>query len=222
MMPRAGGFHYGFVLLLVAIAVLFGVLVPDGEGSRAVVAAILGFGLIGIVVTSEAGIGMRRLATVTILAAVLGMGAIATIGGAEEPWLPSALATILVTVMVIELARGMVRLMRTSGVTAQAIAGGLTIYLLLGLWFAMLIGVISEVTPANYFGPEGDGDMSDHVYFSFTTLTTTGFGDPLAATRPGKAFAVLEMLVGQIYLVTVIALLVSRARADRARAHASP
>jgi Ion channel len=46
------------------------------------------------------------------------------------------------------------------------------------------------------------------VYFSFTVLTTTGFGDFTAATHLGRALAVIEMLVGQIYLVTVIGVLV--------------
>jgi hypothetical protein len=50
------------------------------------------------------------------------------------------------------------------------------------------------------------------VYFSFTTLTTTGYGDYTAATRGGHALAVLEMLLGQLYLVTVISLLVANLR----------
>jgi hypothetical protein len=50
--------------------------------------------------------------------------------------------------------------------------------------------------------------QSQRVYFSYTALTTTGFGDLTARTPPGRALAVLEMLIGQLYLVTVIAMLV--------------
>jgi hypothetical protein len=46
------------------------------------------------------------------------------------------------------------------------------------------------------------------VYYSFTVLTTTGFGDLTAATPVGQALSVVEMLIGQIYLVTVIGVLV--------------
>ena len=53
------------------------------------------------------------------------------------------------------------------------------------------------------------------MYFSFTTLTTTGYGDYTAALRGGRALAVLEMLVGQLYLVTVIAMLVGNLRRHR-------
>jgi hypothetical protein len=213
-------YRYGLVLLQVAVAVLFAVLVPDGQGSRAIVAAILGLALVGIVITSHLSIRFRRLDAGLILLAVVVIGGLTSAGAITHPWVPSALAAALVTLMIIELTRGMFDLMRTSGVTAQAIAGGLAIYLLLGLWFAMVIGVLADVGSSPYFVGGTNGDMSDHVYFSFTTLTTTGFGDPVAATQPGKALAVMEMLIGQIYLVTVIALLVSRARADRNRAQA--
>lgn len=212
---RSGGFHYGLVLLQVTIAVLFAVLVPDGTGARVIVAGLLGLCLISIVVTSEMTIGFRRLGVGLILAVLLMFGGLAATGNVNHDWVPSALAAVLVTIMVIELARGMIALMRTSGVTAQAIAGGLAIYLLVGLWFATVIGVLADGGSSAYFVGGTDGDMSDHVYFSFTTLTTTGFGDPAAATQPGKALAVMEMLIGQIYLVTVIALLVSRARTVR-------
>ena len=46
------------------------------------------------------------------------------------------------------------------------------------------------------------------MYFSFTTLTTTGYGDFAPATSVGKAISVVEMLLGQLYLVTVIGLLI--------------
>ena len=48
------------------------------------------------------------------------------------------------------------------------------------------------------------------MYYSFTVLTTTGFGDLTAAHGAGRALAVLEMLMGQIYLVTVISILIGR------------
>jgi hypothetical protein len=61
----------------------------------------------------------------------------------------------------------------------------------------------------------------EFVYYSFTVLTTTGFGDYTAAQPFGHALAVLEMLTGQLYLVTVIGVVVGnfagRARTRDAR-----
>ncbi len=56
------------------------------------------------------------------------------------------------------------------------------------------------------------GDQNDFLYFSLATLTTTGYGDLTAAGELGRTLAVLEALLGQIYLVTVVALLVSNLR----------
>jgi Ion channel len=59
-----------------------------------------------------------------------------------------------------------------------------------------------------YFAQHTNGTEGDRVYCSFTVLTTTGLGDFSAATPAGHAFAVIEMLTGQLYLVTVIGLLI--------------
>ena len=56
------------------------------------------------------------------------------------------------------------------------------------------------------------------AYYSFTTLTTTGFGDLTPATPAGHALAVIEMLTGQLYLVTVIGLLIGNFAARQRRA----
>ena len=63
-----------------------------------------------------------------------------------------------------------------------------------------------------FFAQQTHASSADYQYFSFITLTTTGYGDLTAAGNLGRAFAVLEALTGQIYLVTVVALLISNLR----------
>jgi hypothetical protein len=94
----------------------------------------------------------------------------------------------------------------------QAVAGALAIYLCIGLTFAWIIGLVARLDSAPYFNSGTDGTESDKVYFSFTVLTTTGFGDLTAASALGHALAVLEMLLGQLYLVTVIGVLIGSYR----------
>ena len=90
--------------------------------------------------------------------------------------------------------------------------GALAVYVLVGLTFGFVIGAIATGSSTDYFASGTDASQSTRVYFSFTTLTTTGYGDYTAATRGGRALAVLEMLLGQLYLVTVISLLVANLR----------
>ena len=120
-----------------------------------------------------------------------------------------ALTAIFVTAGIpIALARGLLRLLRDGGVTLQSVAGSLAIYLSVGLVFAWVIGFVAQVGGTPYFAGHTSGTQGDKVYFSFTVLTTTGFGDFTPATPAGHALAVIEMLTGQLYLVTVIGLLI--------------
>jgi Ion channel len=84
----------------------------------------------------------------------------------------------------------------------------LAVFLSVGLLFAWIIDFITHVDSTLYFAQHTNGTEGDRVYFSFTVLTTTGFGDFSAGTPAGHALAVIEMLTGQIYLVTVIGLLI--------------
>ena len=101
------------------------------------------------------------------------------------------------------------------------VAGALAVYLLVGLLFAWMIGLVNRLQGTPFFVQQHSVDSSSAVYYSFTVMTTTGFGDLTAATSVGRALAVLEMLLGQIYVVVVIGLLVgnvgSRARSAEKR-----
>ena len=106
-------------------------------------------------------------------------------------------------------------------ISAATVAAALCVYLLLGLAFAGVYGLIGALDPAPAFkGTErvgGDGSPLDHTYFSFTTLTTVGYGDLSANTDPMRIMAVTEAATGQLYLVTVVALLVANLGRERRR-----
>jgi Ion channel len=118
-----------------------------------------------------------------------------------------AVAGLLAVAITGALVYGVARLVTERGVTLRAVLGALTIYLYMGLRFAWAVAFVSAVDSTPYFA-QPDVGHGDRVYFSFTVMTTTGFGDYTAATSVGHALAVLEMLLGQLYLVTVIGVLV--------------
>jgi hypothetical protein len=208
---RSAGHRYGVVLLLAVVTVVFLVLAPERAGSRAVALLLSGAMLLTVVVTSRSPLGLRRRVGGTLVAVTV-LLALAVAVDRVPGWVGSLLAGLLLLVTLEELVRGLVRLLVEQGVTPQAVGGALAVYLLLGIVFAIAIGVAARLHGGLYFAQGTDGTTSQQVYFSFTSLTTTGFGDFTAATRGGRALAVLETLTGQIYLVTVIALLVSNLR----------
>ena len=142
-------------------------------------------------------------------------GGIAAALGSPHPALTFASTAFLLAMAAGVILAGLVRLVVERGVVLQAVLGALAVYMLVGLTLGFLIGALATGVSSPYFAQGTDATQNARVYFSFTALTTTGFGDYTAAMRGGRALAVLEMLVGQLYLVTVIATLVGNLRHQR-------
>ena len=83
--------------------------------------------------------------------------------------------------------------------------GAIAAYLMMGMFFAFTYRALGAIQAGPFFGTSGDGTFSQDLFFSFTTLTTTGYGNLIPAGNPGQSFAVLEMLIGQLFLVTAVA-----------------
>ena len=92
--------------------------------------------------------------------------------------------------------------------------GALCIYLLLGMMFALGFAIIADTSGDPYFVRPAI-PRCDYVYFSYVTMATVGYGDLTARSSIGRMTAALEGLVGQLYLVTVVALLVSNLGRER-------
>ncbi len=94
---------------------------------------------------------------------------------------------------------------RRTEVDQEVVLGAIDAYLLVGMFFAFLYGTIASFQPSDFFGSGVSETGPQFLFFSFTTLTTTGYGNLVPAGNPGQAFAVLEMLIGQLFLVTAVA-----------------
>ncbi len=99
------------------------------------------------------------------------------------------------------------RVLRHEHVTIQTLFGAVCAYFLIGLMFSGVYGALNDLGSAALFGETVD--RSVFSYFSFTTLTTVGFGDYTAATDVGRRIAVIEAVLGQVFLATTVARLVS-------------
>ena len=105
---------------------------------------------------------------------------------------------------------GVVRSLRArQAVTLEAVFGVLCVYILVGMFFAFVFGSIDRLGGGPFFAQEVPATVSRCLYFSFTTLTTVGYGDFVARTNLGHTLSVSEALVGQIYLVTIVSLIVA-------------
>lgn len=99
------------------------------------------------------------------------------------------------------------RLFRTERVSADTLSSAASGYFLLGILWAFLYGVVHSLDPSAFRGLE-TANAPELFYFSFVTLTTLGYGDIVPITDTAETVAVLEAVVGQLYLAITIARLV--------------
>jgi hypothetical protein len=210
--------RYG--LLLGALVVSFAVqgIAPGGAWQEVVITALLGTTL---VLALRAGDVDPRLVGVAIAVAAVLVALVAILAAAGHPsdGVARLADGLLVLIAPPAVVIGVVRGLRERGaVTVQAVLGVLCIYLLMGMFCASLYGAIDRLGGEPFFSDGIAATTSNCLYFSFTALTTVGYGDLTARTNLGHTLAVTESLVGQIYLVTVVAVLVAnlgRVRAGR-------
>lgn len=101
------------------------------------------------------------------------------------------------------------RVLRHRRVTHETVLGALCSYVLVGLLFAFVFLAVDDFISASFFVQEGPHVQSEYVYFSFVTLTTLGFGDLSPSVGLPQALTALEALFGQVFLVTLVARLVT-------------
>jgi hypothetical protein len=104
------------------------------------------------------------------------------------------------------------RVLAKPTVTVQSIYGALSAYVILGMTFASFYAAIKYLGGGGFFANGQPANTQTFQYFSFSTLTTLGYGDFTAAVNGGRAVAVLEALTGQVFLATLVARLVAAYR----------
>ena len=214
MRPRALG--YGLVLLLAIASIALQMSLPNGDASRFVTIVLQAATLVAAVRVSGMLRSPLRVASVVAGAAVIAATITWVVRG-DIPAGPAAIVNgLLVIAAPLAIARGlMVDLRERSDVSASTLMGVLAIYLLAGMFFSFVYGLIGAIDSSSLFSQSATLDRQNELYFSFVTLCTVGYGDLTPASGVARSFAVAEMLIGQIYLVTVVSLIVSNLPARR-------
>jgi len=214
---RAAPYRYGIVLALILGSLTFQLAAPDQDWARLVTIALQGVTLLSALVASRVHPWIRRAATVAVAVAV-GSSTAALIGfGVLGPTAARSVNVLLVALVPAAIARGVIVDFRQQGaVSMHTMFGVLCIYLLLGSLFAFAYGIVDDLQSTSFFAQQAVASQRNLLYFSFVTITTVGYGDFTAATDLGRSLAITEALIGQIYLVTVVAAIVGGLGARRA------
>ena len=207
--PRTEPGHYAALLTCAFALLIVQGVAPTGRGAQVAVAALAGA---CVVLALRAARARPRVVQVALAAAIVVLAASivrAALGGVGEGT-ARLMNAALIAVGPPAVAIGVLRDLRATGrVRLEAVLGVLSLYLLIGLLFAFVYGAIDRLGGEPFFASEVPATLSRCIYFSFTTLTTVGYGDLVARSDLGHTLAVVEALVGQIYLVTIVSVIVS-------------
>jgi hypothetical protein len=191
----------------------------SGSGwAQAVVTALLGTTLLLTFWAADMPPHRLRLAAVGAAMAIVAVIVTVAIGDHTADGIGRLTNAALVALAPPALVVGTIRSVRRHrAVTIEAVLGGLALYVLVGMLFAFVYGAVDNLGGEPFFASGIQATAPRCNYFSFSTLTTVGFGDLTARSDLGRTLAVLEALIGQLYLVTVVSVGVSNL-APRARA----
>ena len=204
------GESYALVLVLLLASLVVGIVAPEATWARVARDIVLS---VTIVVAYWTATRRRALFPGLLLPGVaLVFVLVGALEGARTHAVTAAIAAGLVGIVSCLVTRDLVRRGR---VNPQTVFGALSLYVLLGMFFGLVFMFLADVTDTAFFARGDDGTSGEHLYYSFVAISTTGFGDLAPATGVGRALTVLEIVLGQLYLVTVVALLVARLRPGR-------
>ncbi|MGO4103610.1 potassium channel family protein [Leifsonia sp. YAF41] len=196
---------YGTVMLLIGVAyALCAAQIGLQPSALALLVQLLTVGVIFRV--AEVKKVIRDVATVVLIVAAVGI-ALVWISGAEGTWVKVAMTAAAVVFYGVAPAAVIGHQIHRDVIDAQTIFAVVAAYILIGMFFTFAY-VLASI-PGNIFKGEGVGSLSEVLFFSFTSLSTTGYGNFVPVTATGQTLAIAEILAGQLFIGLAIARVVT-------------
>ncbi len=205
---------YGSVLVLILVTYVLSVTLSQSWTRSLVLLVQIGAVWLALHV-SGARRPVRLLATtVFVVAAGVALVNLVWGRGEVESWAVFLTSALLYFIAPLSILRA---ILLQREVALETVLGAIDAYLLIGMFFAFVYQAIGGIGSTPFFEGGIDGTMPDSLFFSFTTLTTTGYGNLVPAATGGQTFAVMEMLIGQLFLITAVAKVINAWRPARWR-----
>jgi len=203
---------YGLLLIIIVALLMTTAIVGNSALGRGILVILQGGVLLFALWTSHASRRLFRIGLVVVPVIVVVAAFLAGAGSDSASAAVSASGAALALAAIVAIGRQIVTHPR---IDAATILGALCVYLLIGILFASVFITVDALVGRSFFLQTSSPTSVDFLYFSFVTLTTVGYGDRTAAGDLGRMVAVTEALLGQLYLVTVVALVIGNVGRER-------
>jgi hypothetical protein len=206
-----GSHRYGLVLVMTILPIAFSLAAPPDEPwARALTVVLFAAAIIVTLAVAHAKRGLQLSALALLVVVAISAVVDAIVGSSTSAGVTRGVLGFLIALAPFALARGVIRHLRAERtVTLDAVYGAIAIYLLIGAFFATIDAAVGQLGSDPFFSQLKDPGFEQYMYFSYVTLATVGYGDFTPATSLARALSVTEALSGQLYLVTIVAVLVS-------------
>ncbi len=198
--------QFGYVLGLIVVTIILRAWAGDTAFGLFLSVALGGLTLAFILHTC--GVHRRLLITVEIIVvfAVLASGLGILAGSQNDGHQVAGLFGLSIAFLApLAIVR---RIARAPVITFRVVLGALAIYLLFGLAYSYLYAFVQYIQAQPFFNQTPTPSSTIYLYFSYITMATVGYGDYTPATDLGRMLAVSQALLGQLYLVSVVAVIV--------------
>ncbi len=211
--------RYGLALILILGSLVFIMAAPTGKWTDLVALFLLGGALLASLRAARSNRNLRVACTALVIVALVLTFAQTLFTNDSSDLFVRIASLVLVVLAAPVIVHGIVRQAKDEKkVTIFTMLGVLCIYLLMALAFAEAFGLIQAASDEPFFrNGQGSETLSNYLYFSITTITTAGLGDFSPAGDLGRSLTAAEALIGQIYLVTVVAVIVGNLGRSRGR-----
>ena len=200
------GDSYGFLLSLILAGYVVIALLERSLWERFAISAVMGIVFLVTLHTSHIRRRGFRIGVVAVIFATLSTLVQALVGrhGNDGSTFVIFLLVLVAPIVILN------RILRHETIGTETILGAVCVYVLLGIAFSGIYAAVDDVEPGRFFAQtHAPATNVEFLYFSFITMTTVGFGDLSPATDIGRVLVTFEALLGQVFLVTLVARLVS-------------
>ena len=205
--------RYGLVLLLLVVSYFCEAALGDYTWGRVVVVLVLAAATWLALRASQVERRPMRIAEALIPLFCVAAVASLLIGDENVAHaVTGAITAVLVIAAPIAIGRHLAHKLE---LTIETFLGAVCIYLLVAQLFATLFVLTAIIAGQPFFVQTSQPTAMDYIYFSFVTMTTVGYGDYTSALNVGRMLAVTEAIFGQLYLITVVSLVVQNLSTKR-------
>lgn len=196
---------YGLLLVVILLQFLLIPFLDETRWGSLVQGGLMALVLLLALRISEAHVRTRRIATVMVIVALCSLGGDAAGDLSDSAVFSSILLGTLVLFTPLVILR---RIFQHPVISGQTVLGAICAYLLLGMACAFAFHAMWAMDNEAFSGNLGESPQFGLLYFSYVTLATLGYGDIVPVGQVARSVAMVEALMGQIFLVTLVAALV--------------